>query len=301
MVGIFFGALVFMGLPHAAWALAVSPPVIEQEIGSGESVTKKITLYNENVEPIIISWELRAIDKAKHNETGAPTILPPSEVVSAPLSWIELPKKPLTLSVGAHTELPITIRVPKGTEPGGYYGALLVGSQMSGKKGEVNIIGKTAIIILLTVRGNIKTEGVVKEFSLLPHEVSWLDHQPEGFVVRIENTGTVHFKPNGTVIVRSMVGTEDRLAINPAERSVLPAWTRRFEIPWSRNKTSAGIFGEWQRFGLGRYTANLAVQLGTHVVMQQISYWVIPWRTLLALVVLVAVIILAHKRHTSHK
>lgn len=290
--------LIVFGLfivPRNVEALTVSPPVIELEIDPGKNATKMIRLYNELDTTTSLFVELRGVDQTVRNETGVLTILPNTEMLEPPLSWIELPYTTVMLKPRSSTDIPLKIGVPVATEPGGYYGTLVVSSRSSNERGEVQIIGKTAIILLLTVTGDTIKKGAITELGTLSTK-SWLSSQPNGFFVRIQNEGTVHLKPTGTIDIVGMLGSRKSLIVNKEERSVLPGWTRRFDALWLNQESRNGFLGEWQHFGFGRYTAALAITMGEKDLTEQFVYWVIPWRTIILLVVFVIILIMLRRK-----
>lgn len=284
-------------IPNKTEAITVSPPVIELEIGPGKNTTKMIRLYNELDIPISLFVELRGVDQTVHGETGVPTILPNTETLEPPLSWIELPYpyRTVALNPRSSSDVSLKIGVPVTAEPGGYYGAIMVSSQALDNYDGVRVVGKTAIMLLLTVTGDTIRKGAVTEFSAVPKHTLF-SSQPNGFFVRIQNEGTVHIKPTGTIDINGIFGFKKSLTVNKEERSVLPGWTRRFDVLWSGQELRGGFLGEWQRFGIGPYTAALAITVGGENLTQQFTYWVIPWRTLILLAVSMVVLIVLRKK-----
>lgn len=298
MCTIVWTLLIVFGLfiiPNETEAMTVSPPVIELEIGPGKNATKMIRLYNELDIPTSLFIELRGVDQTVHAETGAPTILPNTETLEPPLSWIELPYRTVALNPRSSTDIPLKITIPAVAEPGGYYGALMVSSQALDNYDGVQVVGKTVIMLLLTVTGDTIRKGAITEFGAVPTD-SLFSSQPNGFFVRIQNEGTVHFKPTGMIDINGIFGLKKSLTVNNEERSVLPGWTRRFDASWSNQKLRGGFLGEWQRFGFGRYTAALAITIGKENLTEQFVYWVIPWRTIILLVIFMVSIITLRRK-----
>lgn len=118
--------------------------------------------------------------------------------------------------------------------------------------------------------------------------------------LRIRNTGSVHFRPTGTLSVRNMWGgIVARVPANPKQSAVLPNSIRRLDTWWTKTTDIAQggfwaeVTNEWQNFALGRYSATVDVRYGSQNIpleARTVTFWVLPWA--LGLLLLGAIIIL---------
>lgn len=140
--------------------------------------------------------------------------------------------------------------------------------------------------MLLQVSGDIQENANIAEFYSLKSvdgKQSMFESGPINFVQRIENTGNVHIKPTGTIEVSNMFGgnvASLRVNGDPTNpenepRSILPKSIRRFEQTLDK---------KWL---FGRYTATVKLSYGQgqQPLEQQITFWVIPYKLILLIVI----------------
>ncbi len=175
-----------------------------------------------------------------------------------------------------HT-LTFTINVPANAEPGGHYGTILasITNAQNGASG-VGVASKVGALLLMQVAGNAKEAMSIASFTA-PH---FSEYGPVTITSRLQNTGSVHLKPFGFILVQNMWGHE--VAKIPLDqKNVLPGSIRRIDTPFG---------GKWL---FGKYTATLTAIYGSQnePLSYVTSFWVIPWKALLAVVVGILVVL----------
>lgn len=279
---------------HNAFALTVSPPRIDLEMFRGSSETKNIRVFNESLESVLITPELADISFLENE--ASPQVTGLSENSSFSKLLLFQPDV-LKLEPGEVIDFPFTIKIPLIIEPGGYYGALLFSGMSEEKveKGNIGIIGKTGPLVFITVAGDISAKAELIEFSFndqFKTEKLVFGQIPESYKIKVQNNGKIHVVPQGIIEISNWRGrVYEKFDVNSSDRVVLPGWTRNLEISADQTvQYSSGLKKEWQRFGFGRYTATLSLDLGKGVVQDKLVFWVIPWRT--GSVVLVTILLL---------
>src|SRR3989339_619688 len=119
----------------------------------------------------------------------------------------------VTNESGETKTFPFQVIVPAEVGPGGYFGAIVFGTeppriQMENEdKGACMAIAQqTACLVLLRVKGDVYEDAQIVEFNTdkdfysTPFSVD--------FTVRIENIGNVHIKPRGSISIKNMFGKE---------------------------------------------------------------------------------------------
>ena len=83
----------------------------------------------------------------------------------------------------------------------------------------------------------------------------------------IDNTGSVHTSPSGTIVITNFIG-EEVGAIELAPWFVLPQSVRTRELSWDRELL------------FGRYQAELTIDHGYDTPTESLTYafWVLPWK-----------------------
>ena len=260
----------------------ISPLRIEESVDPGEVLREEIKVTN--LSDSTTTFYIYLMDFKAKGEGGQAQLLPSgSEEGRFMSSWIKATSTGIVFMPGEKKKIPISIEVPEDIGPGGYYGAMALGTVPPKiEAGGVAIaVGQQAgILTLLRVSGDVVEDALIREFSAdkdfysTPFKVN--------FVTRVQNLGNVHIKPHGLIEITNMLGRKvTTLRINDAGTNVLPDSIRRFENSWEGD------------FGFGRYTATLSLSFGTfayeggegrQTLYAQRSFWIIPWRMIVPIV-----------------
>jgi len=185
-----------------------------------------------------------------------------------------------TLASGEQITFNVDVSVPEDAEPGGRYGAVII-RQATEEKTEgtgAQVVARLASLFLVEVEGDLTREGQLADFRIAgPSSVFWNSSGPESYEILFENTGNIHLTPYGEITIKNIFGqTLKEIPIDAY--FALPDSTRYREILHS-------VDG----FQLGRYTAqlNLNRSYGDTVDTATVSYWIIPWKVLLAALLII--------------
>jgi hypothetical protein len=285
--------------------IKISPTRYEELVDPGQVLQREITVANESGTDKQMFVYLR--DFRAEDETGEPTLIAPGTGDSSSLaSWLQITTDAIDFKAGEEKTIPFSINVPKSAGPGGYYGAIYLGTEPprinvnSADKGAGMAIAQQAgSLILLQIKGAADERAEIREFNTekdlfgTPFDIK--------FITRIENLGNVHVKPNGLISIKNMLGREvASIRVNEKGGNVLPASIRRFDVSWQG------------KMGFGRYVASLGVTYGTPVDkggqgMQSLYtekyFWIVPWKiiipVLLSLIILVSLFVLFLKLYKN--
>lgn len=270
-----------------AQGLQVSPVLIDLNAEVGKSYNLKITVTNVTNQALLVKPSIDDF-KAK-DETGNPQILADGENDSAYSirRWASAGGS-FTLKSKESKVVTVAVIVPPNAEAGGHYGVVRFSAVPSeDPEANVNISASIGTLILARIDGQINEQLEVKEIfaEKSGKKGGVFEATPSKIVERIENTGNVHLKPQGTVSVKNMFGKSVfETEFNPQGGSVLPKSIRRFEQDINK------------RFIFGKYTIELNATYGTHggVLTTTSSFWVIPFRIIIIalLVIIITVLIL---------
>ncbi len=302
-----------VALARPVKALTLVPPSLEYDVNPGQIVSGKIKLYNEGTAPTTVFAS--AANFTAKGEDGTPNFQF-SDTPTDLTAWMALPKGGITLNAGDRLEVPFTITVPADADPGGHYASVFFGTDPSIKPeggGQVNIRSLIGTLVILRVSGEVNESAIISEVGVEGGHAT-LSRLPATLFARIQNTGNVHVRPEGTVTIRNLFGGESaHLTFNDVNGAVLPRSTRRFDVMWSRisgNDSERGGFfseigAEWRNFALGPYTATLTLSYGesSKPLSETIKFTVFPWRLLLieflALALLVFLIVFGIRRYNA--
>jgi len=224
-------------------------------------------------------------------ETGGQKFLEEEGDMSSDLAdWIHPLIDFVEVESGKDKSVEAMIRIPRNAEPGGHYAVLWVSENDPKSNKSVSIKNNVGILILINVTGDVKKEANIKEFKVLD---KFYNRLPVEFLTRIENKGTVHFKPKGDIIIKGFFGNEvDKINSNPRGSNVLPNSIRRIEgSKWEKvSELEQGSFwtelkNEWKNFAFGPYKAVLKVDYGNGednlLITESKRFWVFPWRVII--------------------
>lgn len=283
----------------AAHALTLVPPMLELGGDPGSEVYGKVRLVNESAEAVEL-YTSTANFSAK-DETGTPYFLfdEPGDLAS----WIQVQAGPIKLGPNERQDIPFTVSLPKEAEPGGHYAGIFFGPQpgsIVGANASVGVRSKLGMLLIMRVAGDTKVKSSILEFHVAQDQ-TFFTRLPVTFWYRIRNTGNLHARPYGNVVVKQLLGwTSAKVTANPVDGAVLPNSTRRLETTWQRNQPSTDTYhnafsrffgealAEFRNFALGRYTATLVLSVPADVgIPPSVSFWVFPWQLLMVVLVVI--------------
>lgn len=264
--------------------ITVSTLTFELTANPGDVIPPNtIRVSNPTDSVMLIRMEIE--DFRPEGETGQVIVEPEAEMTYSLKRWVTIDPIEFTLEPKAEKFVSFTIEVPENAEPGGKYGSILASTiGMIGKETKgAAIAQKVGALLLLTVSGETKESLAIKEFVTLS---SFFEYGPVPFIIRFENTGTVHVKPKGFVTISNW--RDKKVAdIEFPQLNVLPGSVRKIENKWDT---------KWL---FGKYTAMVVASYGTNnpaISSEVLNFWIIPWRIVLAvLIVLILVLLFFYK------
>lgn len=269
--------------PNAGQALEIAPPIVNLTVNPGQTVQTSIYLRDIAKTNLIVTGQ--ANDFVASGEDGTPKLLLDGDN-SSPYSmknWVtSLPS--LDLIPQEIKAMTVTLQVPKDASPGGHYGVIrFTATPPDLNSTGVSLSASLGALMLITVTGDIHESVSVAEFSANQNEhTGWFfETPPINLVERLKNDGNVHEEPTGQIIIKDMLGrTLAGINVNSPPHNILPASTRRFEETLDQHAYGNAIM-------FGRYTADLKLTYGTSktVLTDHISFWVIPYKLILAIIV----------------
>lgn len=255
-------------------ALTITPPLIKINLSPGDIWSSSIKLVNNN--PNDLQVYVQILDFKRGKEGGIEFIQEKDaeEGQGFLLSqWIETNSDPVSIPSHQGKEVPFTIRVPEGAEPGEHYVAILAGTKPIGtevKGSGIRVSQLVSSLILANIQGKIIEKAKIKEFTT----DKTLYQKPEvKFTVQIENTGSVRIQPRGEIRIYNLFGKERGvIPINQETDlgSISPHSTQKWTFIWQ---------GEKSPFGAGRYKAELVMEYGNETkqtLSSTVHFWILP-------------------------
>lgn len=308
---IMFGISVFAAdnfTPGGMW-LTTSPTSmsISLEPGSQATFPLKVRNNSDRTEHIAVKVYPFAADK----KTGHPILLDSSAQTSY-VDWVSLSENDFELAPNEWKTIQATFSVPKEAAFSYFYAiTFLKTPEKPIQDGKVEITSAAAVMTLLEVKSpNAVRNLEVTDFST---SRSLFEFLPVTFNVNLHNTGNVHLSPRGNIFIsRGNQKDVAVLSVNSEAGNVLPDSPRQFTASWEDGfpvykdkiendkialdkngkqiKTLKWDFSQANKLRFGKYTAMLllAYDNGERDVPVQavITFWVLPWRILLVVLVL---------------
>lgn len=284
-------ALFSLSIAYAG-ALTVSPARMELTADPGKPITGKFIIINEQNSDQTFYTSIENFEA--QGESGTPSFSSRKEGFS---SWVQVIDK-VEIRRGEKLEIPFTVSVPMGADPGGHFAAIFLSTAPPATQGEeVSIGAKVGMLMLLKVSGAIKEEGGIASFDL-KEKGKMLTSLPIALTYRFSNNGNDRVNPSGFIIIKNTLGMKSaEINANPALGNVLPNSIRRFDVKWGASTPLADsasfvdvVTYQWRNFALGMYTADINLQFGSKTTSSSLAFYVLPWQ--LVLVVVLGIILL---------
>lgn len=297
---LFVSAFTFFSRSMQVYALTISPARIELRGDPGSTVGGDIILINDQTETktFFASFENFVAD----GDDGTPKFIGDTEGLA---TWVSATEA-VVLDPGEVRTIPFTVTIPDTAEPGGYFSGIFWGSAPPNTEGEGNVaIGtKIGILLFVSVNGDIEENAGISDFGTVGGQWGYRA-LPVGFLYRLTNAGGDRIKPQGDVVIRSVLGWRvATVTANPTEGSVLPGTTRKFTTIWEKNTDTTrngekySFVGEaenqWNNFALGIFSARMNVAYGfenAEIVKSNAVYFVVfPLELLIILFAIIGIV-----------
>ncbi len=269
----------------ATVTLGISPQILELSINPGESQTSTFRLTNASKDSVIVKTTPKNF--TPRGEEGAIDLTEDKTSYSL-ADWLTTSPKTTTLSPAATEDFVVTVNVPAGAEPGSHFGSVVFQTVPPEQQGTAALVSQEiAPVILVKVPGDIKQSAAIASFK--PAQSLYSLEKTIDLKARIKNTGNVHFKPSGTIVIKNMFGHEvANLQLD--KKNVLPDSIRDITTSWQHSG-----------FAIGRYQATLSLITNSDgkIETAETSIIIFPYQIILpAIAILLAVSYAAYKgRH----
>jgi hypothetical protein len=296
-------------VPDVGLSLQVSPSPLVITVKPGEKKTVEVKIYNGglSLEKLKIGLQAFSIDHSNSKVTLQPTS--PVEVAS----WVSFADPNFLVKPGERFTEKILINTP-ATAGFNYNFALIVSRQAPLKApiGQSAVQGSIAIFALL----DINRPGAARKLSIasLHSDRHVYEYLPAKISIRLRNDGNTLLLPDGNAYIQRQTSSTKPisvLGINPGSLYLLPGVSREYNVSWTdglpayvttqdaaNSPSQQHLTWNWRNshFRIGRYIAHVVVIYDDGhrnvPVEAEISFWVIPWKLLLAATIIVIMLII---------
>ena len=271
--------------------LQITPGPILLEIESGESDTFDIAVKNVLPSPVNVIVEYN--DFESDGASGNPKLLigadADKEVAFSIKNYIKGPES-FSLEVGESRTLTYTLAIPEDAAPGSRHGVVrfLANAESDGAEEGVNLSASLGTIVLVDTPGNAVELLTFKDMFVRDGDGntgSVFSTPPEHLVIKLSNEGNTFVRPYGNVTIKNWGGdVVSSYEFNQAQQD------RPGLLPQSEREFSRVLEGV---DGYGKYTIEASISYGDgdNIIPATISFWVIPWKIIAAVLVVLTVLI----------
>jgi hypothetical protein len=251
----------------------VGPTKTEIIINPGETSIKNITIVNRFEQQMKFALSIEDFIGTENEKDSIVSFLKDENSPYSLKDFISIDTNEVVLQHGDRANIPVTIKIPEGTQPGGLYAAVMVKYQttdpleearikeMEAKSG-VSFISRIASLYFVRIPGEIFEEGELLKFTA---DKNIYKSGPIKLDWTFKNSGNVYENPYGIIEIKNLYGTTvERFTINPYY--VMPNVSRTMTKVWDRE------------FTMGRYKATLKLNRGYGDIIDEktVVFWVLP-------------------------
>jgi len=299
--------------PQSAFSLQVTPSPLVTTVKPGTNTTLELKIRNAGTAAEVLRIQARSF--TMDDKTGDITLNEKDPPEIAP--WLRFEEPTFTIQPGEWFTQKIHLDLPE-TAGFSYAFALQLSrkdapQQATGAGRQIQ--GSVAVFGLV----NVDRPGATRKLELASFEPehSIVEHLPAQLNIRLRNTGNTIAQPYGNVFIQR--GSKDTqplatLPVNATRAYILPGHERTLRANWTEGwpvtrttndasgqaKASLDWGGEIGDFRFGRYTAKVVAVYndGTRdiPVTGEVTFWVVPWKAILALVAVIALIVYLIRR-----
>ena len=276
-------------------ALTAIPPRLGDDgsikAAPGEKVQVQLRVRNITEQPVSVLTSVQDFILAADGETPVPIDDSVSNRWSL-ASWLTITPTEHQIAAKSTVGVNVLIEIPEDALPGGHYAMVLhepTNGSEDGKAVSTAINQRVGTLLYVIVDGPINEEAYIRDFSI----PQFSEYGPVPFEFVVENNSDVHITPQMSVEIFNIFN--QKIETIPVEaKNIFPLTSRDFS-------------GQWDRvWGWGLYNARLTMSYGSAgaIVVANASFWLLPLKVIIALIVLLLVIIFiwfAVKRHLNHR
>lgn len=285
---------------NATLNLTTSPISIGLDGQPGKTITTELKVKNNGTLPEHLKLVLMKFTSGSQEGDPAPAAREPGDDY---FDWVSFSQDTLDIAPNEWQTVTMTIKLPPSATGGYYYMVTFTRTEANGTEG-LGGIGAASTLVLVDAHGpGVKRQLEPIEFTT---DHSLYEFLPTNFTAVLRNQGGVHLAPIGNIFIKQAGHQVAMLDVNQDHGYILPNSERRFTATWDdgmpllADKTQDGKVVEnkhnqpikvlqWDlsklgKIRFGRYTAHLVMAYNDGKrdipVEGTVSFWVIPWRLL---------------------
>lgn len=313
LIAVSIGGLCLPGRAYAAtvpdrdFSLEVSPSPLVIDVSPGQQKTVDLKVRNASTTAEQLKIETRGFSIAHPSEQINITTNTPADLAQ----WVHYSHPTFSVAAGEWFTQRIAINLPESA--GFSYPFVVVISRQSNPAqpdGGAAIRASIAVFALV----NIDKPGASRKLEIDSFKLdrNFYEYLPATFNITLKNTGNSIVQPYGNLYIQNSGNESQPLAVLPVNQTgsyILPGSSKTTTSEWTDGfpfyKTVKNREGTEEKqlqlnwddlahFRFGHYTAKLVAVYNDGSrdvpIVREVSFWIIPWRILLGVLVILIII-----------
>lgn len=256
-------------------------------LSAGDQKTDSVTIVNNETQAMTL--KVYPADSLTTND-GNFALANEDALKSSLGAWVTLTPSTITLGPKEKKNIPFTISIPANMAKGEYSGGIIFQNttpqKISNKGMGINVISRIGVRIYESVPGPEQLNMEVRDLNYT------VENNYLTFNFIMENKGTVHISPKGTLEVKDMFGRV--IEIVPLENfleTTVPGKPVSVTVP---TKILSPMLG-WN-------TVNVAIYYSpTKAAVASITFMPNPWSAYILILAAIIVVLLVSRKYLIHK
>lgn len=259
--------------------LDVTPAVIDEKGKPRDILKQTIKIVNTSERKLNLYPSVNDVHKVEGEQefVSAQTGEDKKESLA---NWIELSRGVIELGPGEEKEVPFVIRINVTAVVGSYH-AIITFSEGGARDIAESKSPLGEVMVNVEVQDDVKEIMQLNKFGT---DNFFLSGDDVLFNYNLENIGNQELQPKGEIRIYNRRGEEvAAVPVNGDGKTISPSQMSQLASVWSGAE------------GFGRFKAFLTVNYGkvqTASVQDTVYFWVVPWKQLLMLIVVTALMLL---------
>lgn len=285
-------------------SLGFTPVSQELHINPGDTYTDKVVVWHEAQEEMEYFIQIRGFKQIEDHPGTAVLLSEEQDMASesSASSWFHIETESVVVPPQHNFELNYLVEVPEDAAPGEYYAQIFFYTD------EQHTEAADSVMTYSNLAGGptflVKTgDDFTESLDLLEFKSSHKFYETPEITLstNVHNTGNVHLKPNGTIVLTNMFGQEiGNIEFNPDNKTLIRDSLATYITQWNSNY----LLTDEGKLAIGPITAELTIYYtsespGYTPITEETSFWIFQWK--LALAILGAVIIIVWAVKASKK
>ncbi|MHC1717010.1 MAG: hypothetical protein AB9915_03985 [Candidatus Dojkabacteria bacterium] len=289
---------------QAALSIGTAPVSEKLTLAPGRTYNGEIVVWNLSQTTTKYRVVVRGF-KQIENQPGTAIILTEEEEARTLYSaskWINISRNEITLIPNKNEKIYYRIDVPEGITKGEYVAMIAFISEAENKSlGTATFTTLSSGTPILIKVG----EDFVENAELLKFQTdkNFYETPSIRFLTRIKNLGDTHISPVGEIVLTNIFDKEiARIPFNPNFQSILRGNNGEYSMDWNYGS----FITKDKQIVLGPIKANLIVtyrnfQPGFSPLVAETSFWIIPWKYILLILLTIITIVILWKLRNRKK